>query len=224
MQFKKVGEHTIRCTISEAEMLQRGIELDDFIGNRDKMEDFLREVVEEAHFELGMGPAGNAFSVQMTVLPEGDVCLLITEDKAEYVKHAIEEFKECLQQLRQERKEEKKEDSTEESKEEEKNKANAYSSYAKEPIWTKLDSLAQCIDLAKQLERFDGIDSELYKHQESFLFRFDIHKMEKEMAQVILGISEYAQQIMVEKNGGLYYLEHGTCILPKDAIEILAKL
>ena len=38
MKFKKISDTTIRCIISQQEMWEKGIEIDDFLDHRDKTE------------------------------------------------------------------------------------------------------------------------------------------------------------------------------------------
>lgn len=79
MQFRKIDEHKIHCIISQEEMSQKGIQIEDFLDHRDKTEAFLREILAEAKYELNLDEdMGRCFSVQMAVMPEGDVSLVIS--------------------------------------------------------------------------------------------------------------------------------------------------
>lgn len=96
MKFKKISDTTIRCIISQQEMWEKGIEIDDFLDHRDKTEEFLRDIVERARDELDMDTIGHAFSVQMSVLRSGDISLLIVEDEEGKMQHRLEDFRERL--------------------------------------------------------------------------------------------------------------------------------
>ena len=68
MQFRKIDEHKIHCIISQEEMSQKGIQIEDFLDHRDKTEAFLREILAEAKYELNLDEdMGRCFSVQMAV-------------------------------------------------------------------------------------------------------------------------------------------------------------
>ena len=54
MQFRKIDEHKIHCIISQEEMSQKGIQIEDFLDHRDKTEAFLREILAEAKYELNL--------------------------------------------------------------------------------------------------------------------------------------------------------------------------
>lgn len=96
MKFKKISDTTIRCIISQQEMWEKGIEIDDFLDHRDKTEEFLRDIVEQARDELDMETIGHAFSVQLSVLRSGDISLLIVEDEEGKMQHRLEDFRERL--------------------------------------------------------------------------------------------------------------------------------
>lgn len=53
MTFKRIDESTIRCIVTEEDMEENGLELDDFFTQSDKAQDFLREIVEQASEEVG---------------------------------------------------------------------------------------------------------------------------------------------------------------------------
>ena len=48
MQFRKISDTKIHCVISQEEMWEKGIEIDDFLDHREKTEEFLREILAEA--------------------------------------------------------------------------------------------------------------------------------------------------------------------------------
>lgn len=220
MKFKKIDDHKIRCIISQEEMEQRGILLDDFIEDRDKTEEFLREIVEQAHYELNMGPGGNAFNVQLSVMPEGGLCLLITEEKR--VKESLEEFKECLEELRNAMS--KVPTVGAKQQEGQTQGESAVHRYVEMPVWAKFVSLDDCIRVSRALAATEGIISSLYKEGEDYHMRFELHHLRKDAARVILAISEYSRELITEEHGGAYYLEHADCIIPRQAVETLQQL
>ena len=101
MQFRKISDTKIHCVISKEEMWEKGIGIDDFLDHREKTEEFLREVLAEARYELDLKDMGPFFSVQMSVMPEGDVSLVISGEQTEGVYGALEEFGKRLQDFRE---------------------------------------------------------------------------------------------------------------------------
>ena len=45
MRFKRIDEETVRCLISESELNENGLELEDFLNNKGKTEDFLKKII-----------------------------------------------------------------------------------------------------------------------------------------------------------------------------------
>ena len=96
MKFKKIGEDKIRCVITKEEMEQNGMELGDFVSDQEKTQSFIRDILAEACETLGIETHAKAYSVQMTVMPQGDVALLISPDSSSGLATAIEDLKKYL--------------------------------------------------------------------------------------------------------------------------------
>ena len=45
MKFKRIDTETVRCLISEEELSENGLVLDDFFNNKGKTEEFVRRVI-----------------------------------------------------------------------------------------------------------------------------------------------------------------------------------
>lgn len=54
MKFRKLDDHKIHCIISQEEMNEKGMRIEDFLDHRDKTEEFLREILAEAKYELDL--------------------------------------------------------------------------------------------------------------------------------------------------------------------------
>ena len=101
MKFKKIGEDKIRCVITKEEMEMSGMELGDFVSDQEKTQSFIRDILAEACETLGIETHAKAYSVQMTVMPQGDVALLISPDSSSGLATAIEELKKHLTGLQE---------------------------------------------------------------------------------------------------------------------------
>ena len=44
MRFKRISTDTVRCIITQDELRENGLEMDDFLSNNGKTEDFLRKM------------------------------------------------------------------------------------------------------------------------------------------------------------------------------------
>ena len=231
MQFRKISDTKIHCVISKEEMWEKGIGIDDFLDHREKTEAFLREVLAEAKYELDLKDMGHLFSVQMSVMPEGDVSLVISGERSEGMEGALEEFSKRLQDFKEVMQEAKKqlEQKAEEAKSEktlEQPQATGEipATVLDIPIWARISTMDRCIFVAKQLAQKSKMDSALYKYNDDYYLQLTFRQEAHQVAGTILVTSEYAEEIFTQEQGGMLLLEHATPILKESAVETLASL
>ena len=99
MKFKKISDNAIRCTITADEMSSYDIQLDDLLEDRKKAETFLRYVLEEAREEVNFTASEEALSVQLSVMPGGDVSMMISGGQEESLHDVIDQLKDTLSEL-----------------------------------------------------------------------------------------------------------------------------
>lgn len=99
MKFKRINVDTVRCLISEEELWANGLEVEDFLQNDGKTEEFLRKIISLAAQEVGYKIRGGNLSIQVSVLPDHVLALTFSEKQdiglvnmLEYLKHAMENF------------------------------------------------------------------------------------------------------------------------------------
>lgn len=233
MQFHKISDTKIHCVISQEEMWEKGIEIDDFLDHREKTEHFIREVLAEAKYELDLKDMGCFYSVQMSVMPEGDVSLVIT---GEHSNSTLEEFGKRLQNFKEVMEEAKKqmnnkkeqisepEQETEAQDEETCVIQSRIQEVLDTPIWASVSSLDRCITISKQLAPQCELESAVYKYDDTYYMQLLFLEKESQVARTIMVVSEYAQSIFTEDQGGDLILEHGTPICAEHAVETLAAL
>ncbi len=223
MKFTRLNENVIRCVITKEEMFDYGIEISEIVDNREKAEDFLRKVMQEARYELDYKTTGKALSVQIAILPEGDVAMTIAEgipDKAEnqlqMLKHYLEDFQRLLEQKVAEKQEvEKKEPAKQ---------VGSFISVA-EGFWIKCDSLDACINLATSIDDTILKASSLYSYKEEYFFRMEIEGSEtKSVGGLLMNLCEYCDEFFLDHEGAPLIYEHGRCILANDAVSTLRDL
>ena len=79
MKFKRIDLETVRCLISEAELQENGLDMDDFLKSGEKTEDFLRKIIMMAEEEVGYKVPGGSLSVQASILPNHILSLTLSE-------------------------------------------------------------------------------------------------------------------------------------------------
>ena len=277
MKFKKINEKQIQCLISQDELLEKGMDIDDFLENKDKTEEFLREIVDEAQDVLEIEEMGHYFSVQMHILKTGNVSIVINleGDDGHNEKNlpgdmtgAMNRMKHMLELMNENLAEQ---DDEDDWREIEKDLEDVLSSVGKKieetadteyvdddgndlkdgaesfadiaarmpkggksdkiqdllegvPIIIRIDSLEDCIRMSKTMHSLERIKSALYKYDDEFYFQISFKGNARQVAGQILIVSEFAEDIFVQEDGGDIIVEHGKCILADKAIDTLAGL
>lgn len=243
MKFKKLNENSVRCLISKEEMFDMGIDIDDLIDDHSKAEEFLRDVVEQAKDEVGFETTGNAFNVQLSIMPEGDISLMITEDENTKLRNMLSQFKERIKEFQENVKEAQNgqteegeelleddeiiEDGTvsqEDKAEDGEVQSQEVRQYLEIPLYAQFASLDICIRVSRILSWLGKVESALYKYQDSYYMKFCLNQLDIGITEAILTISEYSMSVFPEGQGSDIIVEHGTVMLAEDAIEFLDQI
>ncbi len=103
MKLKRISENTIRCTVTAEEMDQYEINLEDLLGKRDNAEMFFRKILQEAEKELGFTAQAGDLNVQLSVLPKGDVSMMISKGESFSVGDLMSQITEALDEIMDEK-------------------------------------------------------------------------------------------------------------------------
>ncbi len=235
MKFKKIGEDKIRCVITKEEMEKNGMELGDFVSDQEKTQSFIRDILAEACETLGIETHAKAYSVQMTVMPQGDVALLISPDSNSGLATAIEELKKHLTGLQETLSTTKKEQpaivssgSTSDVPVQPAEQLavetdEVTDQYLDTPLWAILPDLDSSIMLCKHIPKYKGIQSVLYRYGDDYYVKLNFELTRRQISAVILVIAEYANQMFTESFDGAFLLEHGDVIC-EDCINVLSQI
>ena len=236
MKFKKIGEDKIRCVITKEEMESSGMELGDFVSDQEKTQSFIRDILAEACETLGIETHAKAYSVQMTVMPQGDVALLISPDSSTGLATAIEELKKHLTGLQE---------TLSTTKTPATPAANTVSAgtadvpvqsaktisddtdevtaqYLDTPLWAILPDLDAAIVLCKHLPKYEGMQSALYRYGDDYYIKLNFELTRRQISAVILVLAEFATQMFTESFDGAFLLEHGD-LISDDCVNVLSK-
>lgn len=225
MQFKKINEKAFKCIISQEEMDEQGVQLDDLMDNRDKAETFLRYILQQAKYEVDFESTGEALNIQMTVMPCGDIQLMISDDKNSAIRGMLSELRNHLKDFHGTLEEKKKE------LEEIKAKAVDVSTDEKDAeeiikmdLWAEIASLENAMRLAKALPQLLNHESSLYKMNDKYYLVVDIEMTRKELAGIAFTVAEYSDTLYADNPGTMQIAEHGKLITEGNALAVLAQL
>jgi adapter protein MecA 1/2 len=83
MKFTRVNKDTVNCIITEDDMDEQGLKLEDLFDKSKEAMDFLHDVMERAAQEVDYKPTGAFTSMQITVLPDHSISLTLSENAEE---------------------------------------------------------------------------------------------------------------------------------------------
>ncbi len=90
MKFEKMENGSLRCTLTQDDLEQNGIELDDFFANTPNAREFLEKLIRIAEDEVGFKATGNMMSIQAAIMSEDEIVLTFSESQmssAEILEH-----------------------------------------------------------------------------------------------------------------------------------------
>lgn len=97
MTFKRINQDTICCILTEDDMMEYGVELEDFIMNKDKVQDVLHNIVERAVEELDLDmQKGGMLSLQIMPLPDNSISIMFSEKGQINMMEMINQLKKAL--------------------------------------------------------------------------------------------------------------------------------
>lgn len=79
MEFIRVNDHMIKCLISEADMDQYDVSIEDFFSRTENAMEFLHEIVKQAEMEVDYRPEGPLTSLQIAPIPDKGIAIFLTE-------------------------------------------------------------------------------------------------------------------------------------------------
>lgn len=81
MKFKMINGNDIQCVVTEEEMKQYGLGINDIFSNTQKAQSFLNEILDLVEEETGCFVGGGAKTVQAVCLPDNAVALTFSDRK-----------------------------------------------------------------------------------------------------------------------------------------------
>lgn len=79
MEFRRMNNGSVRCLISEEDMQEHGLEVTDFLNDKEKVHDFLGIVIEKAKEEVGYVNNSGILSMQVMPLSKGRLSIVFSE-------------------------------------------------------------------------------------------------------------------------------------------------
>jgi adapter protein MecA 1/2 len=212
--------------LSEEDLTDNDITIEDFIQNRGKVQAFLEEIIETAREEVGFETSGPVLSIQiMAAYPDG---IMITfsedpKDMANLIKTGLSQLRDELMDQESWIEAEAVLDEPLTSKEPAKKQAEARLPENLVTIF-EFDNMEQVLAFVKRTPSFRGMESSLYKNENTGKYYMSLTKvrMADQRYRAIVGIAmEFAELAGVNPIQQALLMEHSTCLFEKKAINLL---
>lgn len=217
---------TVRCIVSETELNENGLQMDDFLQNDGRTEEFLRKIVSMAETEVGFKVQGGPLSVQVAVLPEHLLALTFSERPDNNIMNILQNLKSAVEGLSGlgQRFDEDEDDGRRGLDED-----TLVEGFDRRLYILGFQDMDQIITYAKSIVLEEPVVSSVFHLQEhgtdSYYLMIERNGLgDKEICRVISASVEFMEDASADIHKAAYLAEHGTCVLKKDALEILQKL
>lgn len=246
MEIRRIGENQIRCALTEKEIQEMGFEIDDIIANSEMTQKFMHLVIDKVEAEGDICMDEMSPMVKAELLQDHSMAITFGGESEVSFKNLMETVNHLMNQLKPERMEELRklgskerqetierfledyrrtlqEDEADEADEEvETEKIYKKGAMTCALIFRNLDALIKMsqICFAKRLPA-----SSLYKLEGNYFLIMDFAGFTKsEMRRFAFASVEYDDNRLSDDGQLGYIVEHGECIVKKQALETLMQL
>ena len=208
MVFRRINDTTINCIITEEDLNEHGIHLDDLFERKKEAVEFIRGVLAEASRTENFNIQSEYTSMKIAVLPDHTISLTISEDPAQ--SKMIRDAKGLIGQ-----------DDPEEA-------GNGTEEVMQMPesflyLFPSMDRVIRC---ARSVLTATEADTALYRTPagEYFLTVYRNAASGSGFDQMVLGINEFGRLLATEPARIAGLIEHSDCIIPERAARQLLAL
>ncbi|MEE1079448.1 MAG: adaptor protein MecA [Agathobacter sp.] len=213
MEFSRIGEHSIKCVISEEEINELGFSLDDVMSNGKRTQEFMNHIFDLAEQEFQTKFEMGVKTVRADFRPDHTIALTFSEQAAggEVLEHIKDIVNGLLGSIPKQKIPEKLE------KQHEENLMIFVMFY-----FYDMDILVRFAHMV-QMEVIPS--SSLYKFEDAYFLAVDLtNASEDDVKKLSVLTDEYATDIFVGAEKRAFIEEHGDCLIKENAIETLAKI
>lgn len=234
MKIQRINENVIRCVLTDEEMRGAGVNIDDLMGNKDKAEEFLQYILSQAKCEVDFVTNGDVLNVQMSVMRDGGVSMMISDDQNAAIRAIAEQFKEKLREFSSVL-----EQAGGGVPGEVREAEDLYSAdnvirciingesdqeIVSYDFWARLSSMEECVRLAKALSEIKDTRSDLLKYFGEYYICLHMNMKKAEIAKTVFVMSEYSDDVSSDTGDYLMVNEHGDVLIRDHAISQLLML
>lgn len=229
MKFEKMENGSLRCTLTQDDLEQNGIELEDFFSNTPNAREFLEKLIRIAEDEVGYKTSGNMMSIQAAIMSEDEIVLTFSDSQvsgSEILEHIRNMFQSSAQKEIEEDKPDIKDDILREAgnQQEEAHTQEKKEGYAYLLTFVSFSSVR---NFCRILPINSAAESRLYylDQKKQYFLQADLNNSTRAYVYEFVAASmEYAKGIEKDSIRSSYLEEHGDIIIKEHALETLAQL
>ncbi|WP_313131121.1 adaptor protein MecA [Anaerocolumna sp.] len=223
MKFSRVDKDTVRCIITEEDMKEYGLNIEDFFNDKGKSREFLESIVEQAEKEVGYRVKNGVLAIQIMPLPQNSLAITFSENGSKNFMDIFEHIKDVGEVSG----EFKNIDINQPVKAQSKSKSKGKGK--KQPILNiyKFESLKNVEQYCCAITIDKVFTSKLYKDEKDNSYYLIINKG-RLAAETYETVCDRALEFAVYVSDSFIYAahceEHYTCLIKKKAINVMRNI
>lgn len=225
MEFQRVGEHTIKCVISEDEIYNLGFTLEEIMSNGERTQEFMNHIFDLAEQEFQTKFDMGIKTVRADFLPNHTLSLTFSEHPG--AEGMVEHLKDIVNGLLSSIPKEKMEELAKAKREEKALKEPEKEWDMEVPVialFTFQDMDTLC-SFSRKVDLVEIPENTLYKYKGKYIIVINLtDQTEEDVLRLSMLTDEYASDIQVGPERRAFLEEHAKCILKNQAIEQLRQI
>lgn len=219
MEIRKINDTTIRCIITQQDLKENEIDLDDLIEHKPRGIRYLQSIMEEAAEREDFHVNGPFTSMQIRVLKDNSICLTLTQGLQPDLLSALRGLAARLSEMNEHEEAAALpgENSTAEH-------AGAETDASPGFVYAYIyDSMEEVIGSCRSVPDLASQDSALYYYDEERAYYLMIRPNGSEAGyeRALLSMNEFGEFYELTAAETAFIMEHGTCILRERAVQQL---
>ena len=213
MKFRRVNDTTLNCIITQDDLKEYGLHIDDLFERKKEAEEFFRGIMAEAARQENFNLESEFASMKIAVLPDHSISLTLSEDPN--ASAAIRKVRELAGKgVRSSR--------GQGSGTSEKGEGSGKASSAQ--YMFRFETMSEAALGACRLSG-TGIRTSLYRDQAEgfyFLVAAKTDQAGHDFEHLVLPLNEFGSLVTGNAGTIAHFREHAQCVLKEDAAELLA--
>lgn len=218
MKYKKINDATVQCIVSADDMSEYGLTLSDIFERNERGEEFLRDIIERAHEEVGYQINNGNIAMQITPLKDNGLVVTFTDEGPAAFKEMLQNLKEVLQEFSAEL-------AGQEERERSRVAAQKAGEYDENRRMFVFASMHETMQYAATIPNTYSVKSHLYKEGGDYYLVLEKNRLSyKAFNRISAQAVEFGNLIAVSEERMRYLEEHGECLIRDRAVSRLRRI